>query len=521
MDHLVQNSSVDHAEFEKYFGGIHHFAAIVKGRRIECVNSAGVSMFGFDSKKDMIGCPLSVFASREYVDVLDIGFATLAEESDGLPLKFSGAYRREIDAKMWVSPWEINESSGNSYLVEIHDLSSHMRAAQALREREQRLSEIIATVADGIVTVDEKRRITTINPAAINIFGRKYEDAIGMDIDELVPEMAESIQIDGDQAVVPEIYISRDDGSHIVVECAGRSLPEERGSTFTWVIRDITARKEREDRRERHLQDAEEQRDLVEEQAMTMAGLAEEYYVLKDKAESADQLKSRFLANMSHELRTPLNAIIGFSEVMKGQMFGPIDNDQYVQYSSDIYGSGVHLLNLINDILDISKVEAGAQELFEENVELEEVVRESMEMVRERALKKGLEISATMPKTPLLVYADKVRVKQIFLNLLTNAIKFSPEGTKISVVGSIDTSDQVVVQVIDEGAGVAPEDIATVLEPFGQVADMMTREQEGTGLGLPLCKSFMELHDGELRFESELGKGSVVTLLFPAKRSVI
>ena len=520
MDHSVQNSAVDQADFEKYFGTLHYFVAIVDGGRIECVNSAGIAMFGFDTKKDMIGCPLSVFVSREYVDVLDIGFSALTEEAEGLPLKLTGSYYREIDAKMWVRRWGSDEDAGDFYLVEIHDLSAHMRAAQALREREQRLSEIIATVADGIVTIDEGRKISTFNPAAENIFGRKFEDVVGMDINLLVPGMDDSVQTEGDQSLLPEVYVEREDGRFIVVECAGRTLPEQRGKTFTWVIRDITARKEREDQRERYLLESEEQRERIEEQAMTMTGLAEEYYMLKDKAESADQLKSRFLANMSHELRTPLNAIIGFSEVMKGQMFGPIDNEQYVQYSSDIYGSGVHLLKLINDILDISKVEAGAQEIFEENIRVKEVIRESVEMVRERAQKKELEITVATPETMLRVYADKVRVKQIFLNLLTNAIKFSPDGSRISIVGSIDDEDRVVVQVIDEGAGVAPEDIATVLEPFGQVADMMTREQEGTGLGLPLCKSFMELHEGALRFESELGKGSVVTLLFPSERTV-
>jgi PAS domain S-box-containing protein len=507
----------------KYFDKLNHFVAIVKDGVIVYVNPAGSRMMTLETPDDLMGRRLEMFVSPEYADVIALGLDTLAAEPESLPLKLVSANNTQIDAKMWVDNWE-SEIPDNTFLVEIHDVSAHMRAALTLKEREHKLSQIIASVADGIISVDGNGKISSLNPAAEKIFGFSADEIMGMDISDLAPEITDILARGEELQDFHEIYVQRKEGSRILVEFAGRTLPLGEGQIFTWVIRDITARREREDRERNHLIEAEEQSRVMEQQAAQMAGLVDELYTLKQTAESADELKSRFLASMSHELRTPLNAIIGFSEVMKGEMFGPLHNAQYLDYSDSIHTSGTYLLKLINDILDISKIEAGAQELFEEKVNLRSVIVDCMEMVRERAADAGTNMALTAGETPTIVLADPRRVKQIVLNLLTNAIKFSPEGGDIAAVISSapngDGRDAVSVKIEDNGKGIKTEDIEMVLKPFGQINDLISRDQEGTGLGLPLCKQLMELHGGTLLMESEVGTGSAVTITFPSERTV-
>ncbi len=505
----------------KYFDKLNHFVAIVENGIISYANPAGISMLTADESGVLADRQISDFVCPEYAEVIALGLDILADESESLPLKMMDVNGREIDARMWVGPWEHHEQDGDVFLVEIHDMTAHMLAAQTLRDREQRLTEIISSVADGIVTVDAAGDISTFNPAAGKIFGWTAAEILGTNITDLVPEVAGAIIHGQDLQSFHEIQIQRKDGDMALIEFTGRSLPQGSTSTYTWVIRDITARRQREDRERQRLQDAEEQQGIMEQQAATMVDLAEELYHLKHHAESADQLKSRFLANMSHELRTPLNAIIGFSEIMKHQMFGPVENAKYLDYSANIFDSGTYLLKLINDILDLSKIEAGSQDLFEGDVDIRSVVTDCMEMVRDRAISAQTCLLLKAPDVNPLVLADPRRIKQIILNLLTNAIKFSPSGGNINVtISTSSDTDSVSVEVMDHGKGIAAEDIELVLKPFGQVNDEISREQEGTGLGLPLCKQLMELHGGTLKLESELGKGAVVTISFPPERTI-
>jgi signal transduction histidine kinase len=237
---------------------------------------------------------------------------------------------------------------------------------------------------------------------------------------------------------------------------------------------------------------------------------------IEDKSrqlEIANKHKSDFLANMSHELRTPLNAIIGFSEVLLEKLFGDV-NDKQEDYLKDIHSSGKHLLALINDILDLSKVEAGRMELDLSEIDLPSVVAGAMTLVRERALQHsialGLDIdSALGPWT-----ADERKVKQIMLNLLSNAVKFTPDGGRVDVRARL-VDGHAQVSVADTGVGIAPEDQGAVFEEFRQVGHDYTRKQEGTGLGLALTRKFIELHGGRIWLESAPGKGSVFTFTLP------
>lgn len=245
---------------------------------------------------------------------------------------------------------------------------------------------------------------------------------------------------------------------------------------------------------------------------------SDELRTASHQAEAASRAKTDFLANMSHELRTPLNAIIGFSEVIKSEMLGPLGIDRYRYYAKDIFDSGHHLLAVINDILDISKVEAGQYELNEEALDLTNIVEQSLCLVRERAKSRRLDLIVDIdPKLPN-VLADRRLIKQSLINLLSNAVKFSPGPGSVRVHARVDSDGTMVLSVADSGIGIAEEDIAKALQPFNQVRSALTGGHEGTGLGLPLAKSFLEVQGGSLKIASRIGEGTTVTLRLPAER---
>jgi len=236
-------------------------------------------------------------------------------------------------------------------------------------------------------------------------------------------------------------------------------------------------------------------------------------------AEAANRAKSRFLAVMSHELRTPLNAIIGFSDLMRTGVFGPIGEPRYAGYVNDIHASAESLLGLINDILDTAKIDSGKMELFEEAVDLEDQVTAALRVVAPRALSAGVQLRAEM--CPLLpgLFADRRAVRQILLNLLSNAIKFSPNGS-VTVVVREEPSGAITLVVDDTGIGMSASELEIALSPFGQIANEHTRTHDGSGLGLPLVKSMAALHGAEFAIESHPGIGTTVTIVFPASRVV-
>ncbi len=235
-------------------------------------------------------------------------------------------------------------------------------------------------------------------------------------------------------------------------------------------------------------------------------------------AELANRAKTAFLANMSHELRTPLNAIIGFSDMMKQELFGPMQVRQYREYADDIHDSGTHLLGIINTILDLSKVEAGKVELQEVAIDVPGLVERALRLFRERASNCGVTIARGSEGDLPLLLADERMLRQCLGNLLSNALKFTPTGGRILVSAVIAGDGRMAITVTDTGIGIAKGDIPTALEPFGQVDSSLARKYEGTGLGLPIVKSFVELHGGTIAINSELGTGTSVTMAFPASR---
>jgi signal transduction histidine kinase len=244
------------------------------------------------------------------------------------------------------------------------------------------------------------------------------------------------------------------------------------------------------------------------------------YEIVRNAAqatEEANRAKFEFLAKISHELRTPLNAIIGFSELIMREVLGPVDNDQYRNYIEDIHASGRHLLDIINDILDFAKAEAGKLLLQESEVDTHQLIGGLMRLIAPRARDAGIAISNLIAPDAPHLWCDERKLKQMMLNLLSNAVKFTPPGGRIDIECSTDASG-LTLWVRDTGIGIAEGDLDRVLQPFIQVDDTLSRRQAGTGLGLPLVKAMIEIHGGNLQLASELGSGTTVRLTLPPER---
>ena len=235
-------------------------------------------------------------------------------------------------------------------------------------------------------------------------------------------------------------------------------------------------------------------------------------------AQAANRAKSEFLANMSHELRTPLNAIMGFSQIIAEQTLGPIGTGKYLEYSRDINGSAQHLLEIINDILDLARIEAGKTELIEDPLDPQMLIPACIRVVSERAKLASVAVEFDAENANFLFRGDERKMKQIVLNLLSNAVKFTPSGGRIDVRWRIVENRCCELAISDNGIGIAPGDLARVLQPFAQAESGLNRRYEGTGLGLPLTRGLVELHQGSFRLESELGQGTRAIVEFPLSR---
>jgi two-component system cell cycle sensor histidine kinase PleC len=265
----------------------------------------------------------------------------------------------------------------------------------------------------------------------------------------------------------------------------------------------------------RTVADLEQSRGALDAKAEELAELAEQYAEARARAEDASRAKTDFLANMSHELRTPLNAVIGFSQVMQEELFGPLGHEKYKEYAADIGRSGHYLLDIISDILDMSKVESGRVALNPETLEMSGVVQESLRMVEDRARERQITLAADVPREAR-AFADRRAVKQILINLLTNAVKFTLPGGSVAV-GAQTRDGNIALLVSDTGVGIPGEDIARLGRPFVRLRQPGAPAVAGTGLGLALARSLAELNGGTLTIASALGEGTTVTVTLPAQ----
>jgi signal transduction histidine kinase/HAMP domain-containing protein len=361
-----------------------------------------------------------------------------------------------------------------------------MREKELRRSAENRLVDALETSREGVMLVASDGQIVMSNSTLRGFFPAiAYQLMPGTRLDQAL-ELIQS-QLAPSQGRSEDITIS----GHAELELAdGRwlrltgSATSEGGSIL--FLSDFTAIKEREESLRRATREAE----------------------------AANASKSRFLANMSHELRTPLNAIIGFSEIISGQFFGDVGNARYLDYSHDILRSGRHLLTVINDVLDLSRSEAGKMVLAARTTDMCDVLTDCIAMVSEQCADAGLTLVVTGMEHPLLMTGDDAKLRQIFLNLLSNAVKFTEKGGSVSLYAR-SIEDSVVVTVADTGIGMDPEDVEIAFQPFGQVDNRLERRYEGTGLGLPLTRALVDLHKGSLVIDSARGHGTRITLSFP------
>ncbi|MSO93663.1 MAG: PAS domain S-box protein [Rhodospirillales bacterium] len=380
------------------------------------------------------------------------------------------------------------------------DITERRQTEAALLESEARLEAFVEHSPNTVHIKDASGRYILFSKLSASRLGIDRKDAIGKTPHEIYPkELADQHAADDRIVLEQGVPIERErvftfDGNrhtHLITKFPIR----DRGGAIIAIgsiANDITERK----RVEAALQKA------------------------KEEAELANRTKTEFLANVSHELRTPLNSIIGFSEMLQASVFGPLGHAKYREYIADIHRSGKHLLDVISDILDVSKIESGTLALSEHAVDVRQLVESCVRMVRGRAEEASLSLTIHVAGDVAALFADETRVKQILLNLLSNAVKFTPRGGAVAVTALTEHDGAIAIAIADTGIGIAAEDIPKVLEPFGQVGDILSRKHEGTGLGLALVKALTELHGATMTMASTIGRGTTVTVRFPPTRSV-
>ncbi|WP_276309801.1 PAS domain-containing sensor histidine kinase [Phenylobacterium deserti] len=399
------------------------------------------------------------------------------------------------------------------------DVTEERLAQARAQAAETRLRDAIESVSEAFVLWDRNDRLVMCN--------RNFRSFFRLDAHVLTPGATRDVVDEASQTAIRRQYAAPGDRTGVKeAELAdGRwvQISERRTAEGGLVVTaaDITAVKAQEEARRLNEEALRRAVTNLERSQEQLSELARKYEAEKVRAEAANQAKSEFLANMSHELRTPLNAINGFSEIMAAEMYGPLGDRRYHDYAKDILGSGQHLLALINDILDMSKIEAGKMSLRFEPISIQEVAEDAVRLVRNRAETAGLALAVHMPELPE-VEADYRAVKQVLLNLLSNAIKFTPRGGRITVWAELreDTLGQRVrLAVEDTGIGISADDLARLARPFEQIESQQSKTAQGTGLGLALSKSLVEMHGGLIDLKSMPGRGTTASFSLPVQQT--
>jgi two-component system cell cycle sensor histidine kinase PleC len=406
----------------------------------------------------------------------------------------------------------------------VFDVTRQKKLDLMNREAEVRLKDAVENISEAFVLWDTDSKLVLCNskyqqfhslPAVVCEPGTPYKIVTEAAKEPLVRQFVPGQADDVSGARSMEVQFADGRWLHI-------NERRTMDGGFVSVGTDITALKQQEEHlllSERNLmitvRDLQKERQLAEEQSQRLADLADKYNSEKTRAEAANRSKSEFLANMSHELRTPLNAIIGFSEIMGQQMFGPLGSNKYGEYASDIRRSGQFLLDVINDILDMSKIEAGKVELEMETVNPVALIEDVLRLVGPRAAEGKITLQPKLEKSKAFL-ADRRALKQVFINLISNAIKFTPEGGTVGI-SATRLGELQRFEIVDTGIGIPPRDMEKIGKPFEQVENQFTKTKGGSGLGLAISKSLVQLHGGTLTITSKVGKGTTVVVELPTK----
>jgi two-component system, cell cycle sensor histidine kinase PleC len=482
------------------------------------------TMLGLDSRSDLLTFgEVNALVKSDDIDLFSIADRLISGEIDHIDQSF----RMQHTGGHWI--WlrvrcELSRVASDDalHLIGIAvDITEQKSLAEKTVEADLRLRDAIETIPEAFVLWDASDRLVLCNshfqrlhklPDSAVIPGTSYETVIEVgSMPEVRTRQQDTSQIPGARTFEAQL----EDGSWLHI-----SERRTKDGGYVSVGTDITRIKAHEQklvendlRLRATVNDLKRSQAELERQAIELADLAEKYAREKTRAEEANQTKSKFLANMSHELRTPLNAIIGFSEIMGSGMFGDLGSDKYREYCHDILTSGHYLLDVINDILDMSKIEAGRMKLDMETLDLSKTLAESLRVVTGRAQDKDLVFDADISSSIPMV-ADRRATKQIMVNLLSNAVKFTPEGGRV-VVRSHVLRDKIVFLIADTGIGIAPHSLARLGRPFEQVESQLTKTYHGSGLGLAIARSLTQLHGGSMKLRSKLGAGTVVRISLP------
>jgi two-component system, cell cycle sensor histidine kinase PleC len=491
-------------------------------------------VFWSHSMFDILGLPqkddlLTFGEVNALVHVDDINLYDLATQlADTRVQSFDHAFRmRHADGRwLWLrARCELARQEGEAglHLIGIVvDITEQKSLVEKTAAADLRLRDAIETIPEAFVLWDADNRLVLCNsnfqalhhlPDEAVIAGTPYETVVAMG---RKPVIRTTVTNDEGQPPGARTFEAQlDDGRWMNI-----SERRTKDGGYVSVGTDITKIKlheqklvDGEKRRIATIDDLRKSQQALELQADQLADLAEKYAEEKTRAEEANQAKSKFLANMSHELRTPLNAIIGFSEIMEASMFGPLGAEKYNEYSRDIRQSGQYLLDVINDILDMSKIEAGGIQLALEDVALDPVLADCLRVVSARANEKHLVLKSDIAPA-IHLKADRRALKQIALNLLSNAVKFTPEDGTVTVESRM-RGGKLTIAIIDNGIGIPKDALHKLGRPFEQVESQLTKRYQGSGLGLAIAKSLIELHGGRMRIHSMLGRGTMVVVRLP------
>jgi len=483
------------------------------------------TMLGLDSRSDLLTFgEVNALVKSDDIDLFAIADQLISAKINHIDQTF----RMQHSNGHWI--WlrvrcELSQGASDSglHLIGIAvDITEQKSLAEKTVEADLRLRDAIETIPEAFVLWDAEDRLVLCNshfqrlhrlPDTAVTPGTSYETVIEVGS---MPEVRTRLQETSAQAPGARTFEAQlDDGSWLHI-----SERRTKDGGYVSVGTDITRIKEHEQklvdndlRLRATVIDLKRSQTTLEAQAIELADLAQKYSDEKNRAEEANQTKSKFLANMSHELRTPLNAIIGFSEVMGSGMFGTLGSEKYQEYCHDILTSGHYLLEVINDILDMSKIEAGRMKLDMETLDLSNTLAESLRVVSGRAEDKHLTLDTDIEGT-VPVVADRRAIKQILVNLLSNAVKFTPDGGKVTV-RCRRRHNAVILMIADTGIGIAPQSLARLGKPFEQVESQLTKTYHGSGLGLAIAKSLVNLHGGSMKLRSKIEIGTVVCVSLP------
>lgn len=472
--------------------------------RVLFVNRVMAEMHGYDSVEAMLGYDGDLIG-RHYISAEERAKYQALMDRDGEVVDYRFRIRRLDGRVIWVSETARlvagRDGRPDCYMGSIRDITDQVAEATRIADIERGFRELFENAVEGIYRTTPQGKVLRANKALVQLNGFDSEQ----DLIRAVEDIANQWYVDPGRrarfmALVEEADEVKDfesevrrvgTGERMWVSENARAVRDEDGNILCYEgsIVDITSRKEAE------------------------IGLLK----AKEEAEAANRAKTQFLANMSHELRTPLNTVIGFTDLMQKQLFGPVGDARYLDYLNDVHASGLLLLQLIDDVLDIAKHEAGKLDIDVSAIDPGALLDKAARMLAERAARKGVAMTVDAREPLPVLYGDERRLRQVLINLISNAIKFTPAGGAVTA-GAAYRDKCIEFVVSDTGIGIAPRDHERVFRPFERIGSVMVRREEGTGLGLPLSKDLVELHGGTIALDSAPGRGTTITVRLDPKR---